>query len=45
MLVEEANALGSIVCKEDDREASDLYATRVFRNHKEARRGWLVLLE
>ena len=39
MLVEEASALGSIVYKEDNREASDLYITRVFRNHKEVRRG------
>jgi hypothetical protein len=28
MLVEEASALGSIVCEEDDREASAVYATR-----------------
>jgi hypothetical protein len=36
MLVEEASTLGSIVYKEDNREASDLYITRVFRNYKEA---------
>jgi len=35
MLVEEASALRSIVYKEDNREALDLYITRVFRNYKE----------